>query len=323
MNFQVVKKALTISTIVASFAFTQDNPSERIVFSSEKLYPEGITFDDKRQLVYLSSLTQGKISSVDKQGNVKIVADDPKLVSTVGIKYSNKTGKLYAANSDMGLSSKSSKETTLSLGQLAIIDVTSGKLEDLVTLSDLVPGKHMLNDLALDNDGNIYITDSYAHVVYKVDKNKKASVFSQSNLFKPDSNTLGLNGIAYNNEGYLLIAKSVEGSLLKVSIKDPTKVEKVKLPEPLFWTDGIYFINDKELVAVRNRFSKTVFLRSDNHWESATIVKEEKATDIMPTTVAVSALGNVYVINSKLSELRPDPTKAVSKEFVIDVYKSK
>jgi hypothetical protein len=234
----------------------------------------------------------------------------------VGIKYNNKTGKLYALNGDMGVSSKSTSAGKFSLAQLASIDVASSKLETLIDLSGLLPGKHLLNDLTFDTEGNVYITDSYAHVVYKVDKNNNPFVFAQSQLFKPDSNTLGLNGIAYNKEGYLLIAKSVEGSILKLSIKDPSMVERVALPEPMLWTDGIYFLNEKDLVIVRNRFTKTVFLHSDSHWETATVTKEEKNSDLMPTTVT-GFKDKVYVINSRLSEL----SKGTSNNYVIDVFK--
>ena len=320
MNLHPLKKMSSIFALLALFSFTKDETPVHITFESERLYPEGITFDEKRELIYLSSLTQGKISSIDKSGNYKVVCEDQRLISTVGIKYNNRTGKLYATNDDMGMSPRSSDATKLSMAQIAIIDVASSKLESIVDLSGLVAGKHMLNDLTMDNEDNLYITDSYAHVVYKVDKNKKASVFSQSPLFKPDSaNGFELNGIAYHKGGYLLIAKSMQGSLLKVSIKDPSVVEKVKLPEPLFWGDGIYFLSEKDLVVVRNRFSKTVFLHSDDNWASAKIVKEEKASDLMPTT-ATAYNDKVYVINSRLSEIKDNkPTK----QFVIDVYKAK
>ncbi|HSZ25066.1 MAG TPA: hypothetical protein VK766_05080 [Cytophagaceae bacterium] len=320
MKLPVLKKFSLFLVFVSFLSFTKDNSGERIVFESDRLYPEGITFDEKRELIYLSSLTQGKISSVDKLGNCKVVCDDPKLISTVGIKYNNRNGKLYATNGDMGMSTKSSDKTKQNLAQIALINVATGKLEETIDLSDLLPSKHLLNDLTIDDEDNVYVTDSYGHAIYKIDKNKKKTIFSQSPLFKPDSNSLGLNGIAFHKNGFLLVAKSGEGSLLKISIKDPSKIEKVKLTEPLFWTDGIYFLNEKELVGVRNRFAKTVFLQSDNNWESATIVKEEKATDLMPTTVTAYN-GKVYVINSRLSELREN--KATSKQFVIDVYKSK
>jgi hypothetical protein len=153
-------------------------------------------------------------------------------------------------------------------------------------------------------------------VICKVDKNKKASLFAQSAMFKPDSGALGLNGIACHDSGYLIVAKTGEGSLLKVSLKDPSQVEKVKLPEKLEWVDGIYFINPEELVAVRNRFHKTVFLRSKDQWKSAEIVKEEKSTDQMPTTAAAFK-NEVFVINSRLMDLRE---KKENKTFVIDIF---
>src|ERR1700758_3607789 len=240
-----LQSPLVIIIFLSLLSFTQDNKIEKINFQSDSLFPEGITYDSKKDLIYLSSLKQGKISSVDKQGTCKTICDDARLISTVGLKYNFRNNKIYVLNGDIGVSKKSNVNSKGKLAQLAIIDVASSKLEMLIDLSGLIAGKHFPNDLTLDKEDNVYITDSYAHVVYKVDKNQKASVFSQSILFKPDSNALGLNGIAYCKEGYLLVAKSVAGSLLKVSIKDPTLVEKVNLPEPMFWVDGIYFINEK------------------------------------------------------------------------------
>jgi sugar lactone lactonase YvrE len=314
-----LKYALATTAFVALVSFTQDSKPEKISFQSDNLFPEGITYDTKKDLIYVSSLKQGKISSVDKQGVCKTVCEDERLISTVGLKYSSKNNKIYVLNADIGASAKSTAASKFNLAQLAIIDVASAKLETLVDLSGLVAGKHFPNDLTLDNEDNVYITDSYAHVVYKVDKNQKASIFSQSALFKPDSATLGLNGIAYSKEGYLLVAKSVAGSLLKVSIKDPSLVEKVNLPEPMFWVDGIYFITEKELVIVRNRFTKTVFLKSDNHWGSATIVSEKINSDLTPTTVTVNK-DKVYVINSRLSEMKKE---GGNNNYVIDVFSAK
>jgi len=314
-SFKTVILSVLLLALMSSFR--QDTSGEKIVFECEKLYPEGITHNEKSQLFYLGSLMQGKVVSVDMKGALKVVCDDPKLISTVGIKYNPKTGKIYVANGDMGMSPRSSEATKMKIAQVAIIDAASGKLDEVIECSDLVQGKHFTNDLTFDKSDNIYVTDSYANAIYKIDKNKKKSLFAKSDLFVPDSNSLGLNGIAWNEEGYLLATKSGEGSLLKISVKDPSKVEKVKLPEPLFWGDGIYFINAKELIVVRNRFTKMVYLRSEDQWKSAVITKEVQCSDLMPTTVTYFK-GKAYVINSRLSEVREG--KANSKQFVIDVF---
>jgi sugar lactone lactonase YvrE len=306
--------AVKILILVVSFGLSDQSTSIR--FESDNLYPEGIAYDSKRDLIYVSSITSGKIGAVDRKGNFKVAFDDPRLVSSLGLKCNRKNDKLYALNGDFGMSSKSSKDNIGKVVQLIIINVSTSKIEDVVDLSDLISGKRLLNDLTLDKEGNVYITDSYASVICKVDKNKNKSVFAQSSLFKPDSNALGINGIAYNEEGYLIVAKTGEGALLKISLKDPSKIEKVKLPEALLWVDGICFINPEEMVAVRNRFNKTVFLRSKDHWKTAEISKEEKSTDQMPTTAAVYK-NEVFVINSRLKDLRE---KKDNKTFVIDIF---
>lgn len=300
------------------FSFIGHQSGERIVFESEKLYPEGITYDDQKELIYLTSMATGKIVSVDQQGKTKVVVDDPRLISTVGIKFNSADGKLYAANSDIGLSSKTNPDRQFKIAQIAIVNPATSKVEDVIELADLAAGKNFANDLTIDKAGNVYVTDSYAHVIYKIDKQKKKSLFAQSPLFQPDSATIGLNGIAWSEEGYLLVVKSVSGELLKVSVKDPSHIEKVKLAEPLVWGDGLYFVNPNELVVVRNRFNKTTYVRTKDHWQSAEIVKEESGTDLTPTTAVVSKKGKVFVTNSKLAELREK--KTTSKEFVIDIF---
>ncbi|HXA02493.1 MAG TPA: hypothetical protein VNW99_10930 [Cytophagaceae bacterium] len=306
--------AVKIFILIGSFGLLVQSSSIR--FEADNLYPEGIAYDSKRDLIYVSSISSGKIGAVDRKGNFKVACDDPKLVSTVGLKYNSKNDKLYALNGDFGMSSKSNQQHVMKLAQLVIINVSTSKIEDIIDLSDLASGKRLLNDLTLDKEGNVYITDSYASIIFKVDKNKKKSVFAQSSLFKPDSNAVGINGIACSEEGYLIVAKTGEGSLLKISLKDPSKVEKVKLPEALEWVDGICFINPEEMVAVRNRFGKTVFLRSKDHWKTAEITKEEKSTDQMPTTAAVYK-NEVFVINSRLMDMRE---KKENKAFVVDVF---
>jgi len=291
-----------------------------IKFEAPNLYPEGIAYDSKRDLIYVSSIAGGNVGAVDRKGNFKVACDDPKLISTVGLKYNSKNDRLYALNGDFGGSTRSKPETIGKLAQLVIINPATSKVEDVIDLSTLVDApKHLANDLAIDKEGNIYITDSYASVIYKVDKNKKATLFAKSPLFVADSGALGLNGIACHEEGYLLVPKTTEGSLWKVSIKDPTKIERVKLPEAIEWADGIAFINPNELVAVRNRFNKTVFLKSKDGWKTADFVKEEQSTDVMPTTATVYK-NEVFVINSRLMELFQ---KKDNKTFSIDVFSTK
>jgi hypothetical protein len=123
-------------TFLAVFAITilfiQWISTTSVRFESENLYPEGITYDSKRDLFYVSSIASGKIGAVDRRGNFKVACDDPKLVSTVGLKYNAKSDKIYALNGDFGMSSKSNPQNIGKLSQLAIINAASNKVEDII-----------------------------------------------------------------------------------------------------------------------------------------------------------------------------------------------
>lgn len=94
------------------------------------------------------------------------------------------------------------------------------------------------------------------------------------------------------------------------------KVTKVQLAENVKWADGILFTKKNELAVVQNRSGKITFLKSDDNWKSAKLIKEEKSSGTFPTTAAQNDK-SVYVINSRLGELRGE--KKADDKFVIDV----
>jgi sugar lactone lactonase YvrE len=286
----------------------------KIEFSSAQLYPEGIAYDTKSKKIFVSSLYTGKVGCVDDKGNFTTFCNDAKLISTVGMKYNATNNKLYVINTDGGMSLRTSPATLKKINQLVIIDVKSATIENVIELGGLYQGKHFVNDLTIDKNNNVYITDSYSPVIYKVDSKNNKSIFVTSDIFKPDSNAIGTNGIDWNADGYLLVAKTVEGSLWKVTMDG--KVTQVQLTENVKWTDGILFTKKNELVVVQNRLGKTIFLQSDDNWKSAKLVREEKSNGTFPTT-ATQSEKNVYVINSRLGELREG--KKEDDKFVIDV----
>jgi len=308
------KKKLFVAIIITVVCFTNAMLTEKIEFSSAQLYPEGIAYDTKNKKIFLSSLYLGKVGCVDSKGVYTTFCDDAKLISTVGMKYNASNHKLYVINADGGISTRTSPATLKKINQLVIIDVKTATIESVVELGDLYQGKHFVNDLTIDKNNNVYITDSYAPVIYKVDSKNNKSIFVTSDLLKADSNAIGTNGIDWNPDGYLLVAKTVEGSLWKLTMDG--KVTRVQLEGDVKWADGILFTKKNELVVVENRSGKIVFLKSDDNWKSAKIVKEEKSSDTFPTT-ATQNEKNIYVINSRLGELRGE--KKESDKFVIDV----
>jgi len=82
-----------------------------------------------------------------------------------------------------------------------------------IDLSQLVAGKHFVNDLFIDPQGNIYPTDSFAHAIYKITADGKASVFSKNKMF--ETMGIGLNAIVYHQDGFLLVDNTNTAQLYK------------------------------------------------------------------------------------------------------------
>lgn len=91
---------------------------------------------------------------------------------------------------------------------------------------------HFANDMALDAEGNLYVTASFAPVIYRISQNGTASVFAENPLFQ-DGEGFNLNGIAWVDEGYLLVVKYNSGTIFRVSTADPADVITVQVSEAL------------------------------------------------------------------------------------------
>ncbi len=152
---------------------------ERITVPQAALHPEGIQWDAANQRFVVSSRTQGRIGTVKDDSTYTLLADDPRLVSTIGLNLDASRNRLLAAVSDGGFNpTRSSAATLRKLAALAIFNSNTGALLSYVDLGALRPGvNHFANDIAVDAQGNAYITDSFAPIIYKVDLQGTASVF--------------------------------------------------------------------------------------------------------------------------------------------------
>ncbi len=205
-------------------------------------------------------------------------------------------------NADTGTGKHTTVATQGKLSAVATYDATTGAPKAYVDLGSISAGAHFGNDLALDADGNAYITDSYFPAIYRIDTAGKAKVFVQSDLFK-DGDGFKLNGIAWHPDGYLLVGKYNSGELFRVNLKTPTQIDRVQLPEVLTGADGFHLFDAQHLIAVQNSgVDRTIELTSTDGWKSATITRQQKSQRSMPTSA--TRVGNDgYVLDSRLDTL--------------------
>lgn len=285
-----------------------------IQFKAPSAYPEGVAYNPKTGEFFVSSMRHGTVGAVKPDGHYREFAKDPLLVSSVGMHADPARGRLLVCVSDPGVSVKTSPKTQKKIARLLAFDLKGGKRLKAVDLDPLVDGQHFCNDMAIDDDGNVYVTDSFSPVIYRVDSSFKASVLIKSDDFKGEG--FNLNGIVYHKDGYLLVDKSSDGSLWKIDVKDPSKMSRVALSEKVPNADGLVWLDDGQLAVIQNADHRVARFKSTDAWKTAKIDKAVVIESDFPTT-GVSVDGKLYVLLSHLGELFADPAKAKSESFTL------
>lgn len=278
-------------------------PTKRIEFEAEGTYPEGVAYDIAANVFYVSSARLGTVGKVTKDGKYTALYSDKSLKSTYGVKVHPDGKRLFVCAGDANYSIFSIPASKKKEARLLSIDLKSGKKLSDVDLSKLVAGEHFPNDIAFDDKGNTYVTDSYADAVYKVDASGKATVFSQHDLLK--SAGVGPNGIIYNPAGYLLVANNGKGCLVKIDVKNPSSVSKVIIDQFFPGADGMLLNDNNTLTLVQNGGVDKIFkIKTTDNWATAKVAESTALEDrfAYPSTAAMSG-NDTWIMNANFSEI--------------------
>lgn len=288
-----------------------------IGFTADTAYPEGVAWSAQQQAFLVSSVRHGTIGKVTLRGAYSAFITDSALVTTAGLALDAKRNLLWVAIGDLGAATHSGPATQGKLAAVAAYNAKTGQRVAYHDLGSLFAGAHFANDLALDAQGNVYVTDSFSPVIYRVDTAGKATVFAQSELFTGEN--FNLNGIVAHPDGYLLVNKHNSGELFRVSLKDPTQIARVQLPEVLKGADGMVLRTPGRVTLVQNSGAdRTLDLVSTDGWKTASIARTQKSLQSFPTTAAQVGK-DVYVMNSRLDTLLTPDAPKVS-DFTLQKY---
>ncbi|PJJ61180.1 hypothetical protein [Hymenobacter chitinivorans] len=317
----LTRAALLVSTLSLSACLDNSvDPGGNVIpagpdtlpFNQPNLYPEGLEFDTNNGRFLVSSETNGSIGQVRGDGYSSF-ATDGRLISSVGLQIDELRNRLLVAVADPGYNlDRTSAATKNKLAALASFD-NLGRTLDFVDLGRLRPGvNHFANDVAVDGNGNAYITDSFAPIIYKVDAVGVASVFLEDERLRAPADKFGLNGIEYHPDGYLLVAKSDDGSLFKVPVAAPTTFTKVAISQNLVGLDGLSLQDLNTVYAVTNTQAKVYRLVTTNAFADATVTGTFATLPQYPTTLARRNDAETYVLYSNLNALQAQKTPPVA-----------
>jgi sugar lactone lactonase YvrE len=293
-----LKQFMLTSVAVLAFAapaFAQDAaPALQVVIDAQGIQPEGVEYDAAAGRFLFGSLAEGTIRQVTDDGMVSTFVEDPDLTSTVGIHIDQTNHRLLVSNSD---ASVFSDQAAVGKAWLMAYDLDSAERLFAVDLAAVAStGRNFANDVTVDAEGNAYVTNSFSPIIYKVDLEGNASVFAQDDRFTAPN--IGLNGIDFNPDGYLLASVTGAQKLYKIPLTDPANITEVALDEP-FGADGIALGPDGVLFAVAtfpDGAQDVIAVISDDDWASAQIAARTPTTG-GATTVALRD-GEPWYINA-------------------------
>jgi len=316
---------LILSIFIFSCSNDDDNTTaivlpDAINLQEASLYPESFVYDETTQKTFVGSYFKGKIITTDLNGNLTDFIEDQTLVAVVGMAIDKANNRLLVCNSDAGISMRSDASTIGIIAEVIAYDLTTGAKLTTIDLSGLYAGGHFLNDLVLDTNGNIYVTDSFSPVIYKIDTSNTASVLVTDAIFEVPQGAFGLNGLVFHPDNYLIIGKAFGGILYKIPLSNPTNIQQVTLNTSVNALDGLHLINNNTLALVSNNFTGAAFeeavykIETTDSWATATITGSVTALNgIYPTSVSNIEDG-LYVNFGYFPELI-DPKSAPNNNF--------
>ena len=237
---------------------------DQVVLRAPGLFPEGVVWDAARRRFLVTSVTKGTVTAVRDDGAHETLTDGRDLTSAIGIVIDEPRGRMLVAGGDFGAAFDPASKGQ---AKLAVYDLATGTRTRLVDLAALDPagGRHLANDVAVDRDGTAYVTDSLAPVIYKVAPDGTAGVFLTDTRLKPPAGELGLNGVEYHPDGFLLVAMGSARTLYRVPLDQPAAFAEVTLSEP-FAGDGLALRADGRLFAAAPYAGEALELASADGW---------------------------------------------------------
>jgi sugar lactone lactonase YvrE len=281
---------------------------DEVAFTQAGLYPEGVQYDNQRGYFLVGSQTRGAVGRVSDDGQYTTFVDDPALVSSVGMKLDEDRRRLLVAVSDPGYNA--ARTTALTL---RIFNSENAQVINLVDLGALRPAlNHFANDVTVDAQGNAYVTDSFAPIIYKVDAQGAATVLVENSQLGAPAGSFGLNGIVWHPDGYLLVAKTNEAAIFKVPLNNPAGFSRVNTGTvTLSGIDGLQLTDNNTLLAVCNAQGRVYRLGSTDAWATAAASASFGTAPQYPTTLA-RRNDLSYVLYSNLNALQANQQPPVS-----------
>lgn len=250
-------------------------------------FPEGVAYDARRGVLYTGSATNGTIYAVNAAtGAVSKFSEGGAQGRRIalGLKVDGQ-GRVWVAGGPQGTVSILNPDGTL--------------LKVLETPDSPLP---YINDLTVAPDGNVYVTDSFRPVIYRVDRNLNLSAWLRLSgtplRYGPGIN---LNGIVATPDGRFLLAIQLNtGELWRIDLRSQA-VRRVM--GGLTNGDGL-LLDGRTLYVARNRDQVVSKVALSADYSSGRLVAEEPLTGLRFPTTLTRVGDDLVVTQAQLDRLQ-------------------
>jgi len=268
--------------------------------TEKDLVPEGLAYDAKRNLFYLSSLNRRKIVRISRDGVTDFVPPERfGLLPVLGIRMDPNNDTVWA----------DSFTDSTALTELLHFDAAGNLLGRFKPQGS---AKHGFNDLIVRKNGEVITTDSLANAVFRFDPATRnfTTLPLHRELFYP-------NGIALSGDDHTLYVADYLGVIcVDLSSGESHDVD----PGPrstLAGVDGLYWYNGS-LIAIQNGIGlpriAAFHLASDGFHVTRTTVLENRSNLLaMPTTGAIRGADFFFIANSQIDNMNNDKVMDVTR----------
>ena len=282
----------------------------------DRVFPENITSTEDGTL-YVGSLGSGGIIRI-KPGSAKAeIWIKPGAFgsrSIFGVLADERSNTLWACSND--LSTLGVVVASMEKGSaLKGFDLTTGKGK----ISAALPGDHTLcNDIAIGTDGSAFVTNSAAPQILKLSPGgNRLEVWLNDPSLAPPAGGAGLDGIAFETDGNLVVDTYTPGEIFRVDVVNGEAglVTKLEPSRPLTLSDAIRPLGGSEFLIVEGAGRLDRMRIQGNH----ALIETLKEGYTVPTGVAVAG-ETAWVSEGQLSYVFDRAKKGQSPNLPFHIY---
>ena len=270
----------------------------RYVLPGDRVFPEGIAYEQGTGLVFVSSTTDGTVFRGDDSDETLqpfLPPGGDGRTTAIGLEVDGE-GHLFVAGGGTGL-----------------VFVYNAYTGELIARLPAGSAPTFINDIAVDKDGIAYITDSMSPVIYRAVPNGAGGYTLERWLELAGTPIVyvagfNLNGIEVSsNSRYLFTIQSNTGKIFRIEIATKEIVE-VSVPGAVLTSGDGVWMRGNTFYVLRNQQELINEIRLQPNQASGTLVGVTTDASFMFPTSLVGARGRLLVVNSQFDRRGPGLT---------------